>query len=268
MCTRDGMLLQSSSTSVASVTVVSNRSAAAADGVATSAMLYETVAEAQRFLHRVQMQFGLVEFYVVSRSLWVNHASPQLPLEDSAATPSHGFRLSDSLLAKLNGAVHLRDVGAVQLNTLRVASLSPPLCTLLLPDSMVRLKSFELPEASQCSVLHQSGPLVIASLGGIVGTPLPRLRKLMDTPFAATVRVGDAQMHCTSLAWTDSLLCFNAELGGSVAAALMRDSENGGKSGLVQIHVEALSVALDCHVREVASCGDHVVCVLLVADER
>lgn len=278
LCARNGMLLQASSSSVAVATIVSSHGAAVADALATSAMLFDSLEEAQRFLLSVKDSFGVQEFHLLSRIAHVTDKSPHPPPEDrllpqgTLAPPC--FRISNDFLALLNSTVveksTMVDIESIRCNTLRVASVSPALCSILLSDPTVQVKSFHL-GPHFCSVLHQSGALVIASISmldesGGAGTKVRQLRKKYDTPFVVSVLLvkSGASMKCSSLAWTETLLSFNAELGGAMGSSLMDDAQSGDE---IQFVFETFQKKLICEIRDTASCGDHVVCITGVREE-
>lgn len=266
LCTPNGLLLQASAHSVASVTVVSTHSAAAADGVATAALLHQGPAHALAFLRRHGPSFGVAQYWVVSRSGWVSHASPDELAAPPVAAPRAALRLSDSLLARLDATHELHKRGAPPwIGTARIASLQPALCTVLLSEGADAMpKAFALPGGEQCTVLHQSRALLIASVStdGAV-----QLRRRLATTFVARVALEDAGgvvlPQCTSLAWTPQLVSFNVEVGSAMGVLLGARGE-----GRVRIEAESVGLAVVCPIVEVATVGDHLVVVCCVEREQ
>jgi hypothetical protein len=287
LCNSHGMLFQASPSNVASVTVVCTQSAAVADGLATCAMLFVSIGQAQRFLHSVREKFGIAQFYIVSRGGCVDHTTPLEGVEELAEpiligglclSGTFAFLLikdmltfhsyiAEVTLGQLNSEMTpISITEGISINSARIVSLSPPLCSILLPDpatNSATLKRFQI-HSHSCAVLHQSGQLLIASISGVEGAQLRTLRRACDTPFVAIVTVQQVQMKCSSLSWTQNCVSFNAEVGGAMATLLLQC-----KPGImVRVVLESMAKTIVCGLREVATVGDHVICVCGVLEEH
>lgn len=264
-----GMLCQASVDSVASVTIImlGRGTGGLADALATSAMML-SMQGAHAWLHSMSTMYPIHAFYVVSRS---GILCKEDPVAARIPPPIFygGFSFSDDIMKSLddcsgNVTLEVSRGDSHTVSTIRVASISPPLVSVLLPDPSLKLARFSLSVGFEnvCSMLHQNGPVVIATLNA-PSQSARELRKRFDLKRPCIIKYADAEMLCSSVAAVRSgALSFNAELhstfGVSVSSAVPGEK--------VRISFDRWIV--NTAVRNVAVCGDHVVVVCGLLSEE
>jgi thiamine biosynthesis lipoprotein len=254
---RTGMLMQAAGGSVASVTV-QGRSCAVCDALATAAMVFPAPQQAHAWLHRVAAKFQVTAFYVVSRSMpLLSHKTPPSDVPVFDVPLVGGFVLSEEtsrvIAAGQREVLIATENREVAVSTARVASLSPLLVSLLVPESL-SLKRFSFC-GLLCVAMHKSGPLVLASaMGQPVDESVSELRRRTDTAFVASVRMGDAVLErCSSLAVLEGVVSFNVEQHSRFGLAVAE-----ARPGTTLSVTVPPAIVIECAIRNVATCGDHV----------
>ena len=283
---RTGMLMQAAAGSVAAVTVL-GRSCAACDALATAAMVFPTPQQAHAWMHRVAPQvcgahsfvgilsafgfakFDVSAFYVVSRGAPVlSHKSAPADVALFEVPLTGGFALSRATMTAIAAGQRetlIESEGReISVATARVASLSPLLVSLLLPESSSLKRFFFC--GLQCFVMHKSGPLVLASATGQPRdcASATELRRQMDTAFVASVQMGELVLEqCSSLAVLEGAVAFNVEQHSrfGLAAAEARPGTT------MTVRLPAAAIEIECVVRNVATCGDHLLVLCGVLHE-
>ncbi len=142
--------------------------------------------------------------------------------------------------------------------TARVASLSPLLVSLLVPESF-SAKQFQV-EGLQCRVMHKSGSLVLASASDTLNRRAADARRVLESTFVASITrldTGAVLEKCSSLAVAEGAVSFNVEQHSQFGVAIA-----DAQAGLpLSIAMPDEAVRMEVVVRDVVACGDHVLVV-------
>ena len=275
-----GMMLQASVSATASVSVFSSISSASlVDAIATAAMMFRDPREAHAWLHSVRDKYRLSRFFVSSRSNSQCLSEANAPIE-----PKHqplrfvgGFSLSpETLLAIQPRSAELLqfnnsgDMSATQgtllCTTVRMASLAPPILSLLLDPTTQRLpaRNFTLSSFGSllsCCVLHESHPLVLCSVSVSSGKNVD-IRRRLDLPFSARIVCNNKELaQCSSLAFAGGLCSWNAEQHGNFGVH-MQEAKEGDAIDVYILHLHIRVI-----LREMHSVGDHWVFIAGIEKE-